>query len=44
MTYALLQENTDPAAADHALCSLLELCPDDREARHNLNLLRRKAV
>jgi hypothetical protein len=37
-----LQEGTDPAGAERALAAVLALDPDNAEARHNLDLLRRR--
>jgi tetratricopeptide (TPR) repeat protein len=39
LSYVLLQEGTDAAAAEQALRDLLVLAPGDAEARHNLAVL-----
>ncbi|MGE3808008.1 MAG: tetratricopeptide repeat protein, partial [Gemmataceae bacterium] len=39
LSYALLQEGKDPAAAENALRELLALEPNDPEATHNLQVL-----
>jgi tetratricopeptide (TPR) repeat protein len=39
LSYVLLQEGRDPAAAEQALLNVLALCPDHAEARHNLAVL-----
>jgi glycosyltransferase involved in cell wall biosynthesis/Flp pilus assembly protein TadD len=41
LSYALLQEGADPAAAERALQAVLGLDPGNAEARHNLAVLRR---
>jgi tetratricopeptide (TPR) repeat protein len=40
LTHVLLQEGTDPEAAERALKAVLELEPGNAQARHNLALLR----
>jgi Flp pilus assembly protein TadD len=40
LSYALLQEGADSAAAERALLKVLELDPGNAEARHNLGVLR----
>jgi hypothetical protein len=42
--YVHLQEDCDPAAAEGALRSVLDLDPDNTEARHNLRVLRHRLV
>lgn len=42
LTYVLLQEGKDPAGAERALLALLELDPNDAEAKKNLALLRQR--
>jgi tetratricopeptide (TPR) repeat protein len=42
LSYVLLQEGTDAAAAEQALGAVLALDPGNTEARHNLALLRRQ--
>jgi hypothetical protein len=44
LNYVLLQEGTDPAAAERALAAVLALDPGNAEARHNRDLRRRKAA
>jgi tetratricopeptide (TPR) repeat protein len=39
LSHVLLQEGRELAAAEHALCEILALAPDHREARHNLTVL-----
>jgi GT2 family glycosyltransferase/tetratricopeptide (TPR) repeat protein len=41
LSHAYLQEGTDPDGAEGALLSVLELAPDNTEARNNLAVLRR---
>jgi Flp pilus assembly protein TadD len=40
LSYALLQEGLDFPAAERALHEVLAMAPEDREARHNLAVLR----
>jgi glycosyltransferase involved in cell wall biosynthesis/tetratricopeptide (TPR) repeat protein len=42
LSYVHLQEDRDPAAAEGALRAVLELDPDNKEARHNLGVLRHR--
>jgi predicted O-linked N-acetylglucosamine transferase (SPINDLY family)/GT2 family glycosyltransferase len=42
LSYALLQEGGDPAAAERALLAVLDLDPANAEARHNLAVLRQE--
>jgi thioredoxin-like negative regulator of GroEL len=42
LSYVHLQEDRDPAAAEGALQAVLELDPDNKEARHNLGVLRHR--
>jgi tetratricopeptide (TPR) repeat protein len=42
LTYALLQEDRDLDQAEKALVELVQLVPGDAEARHNLEVLRRR--
>ena len=44
LSYAYLQEGRDPAAAERALLAVLELDPDNAEAKRNLTLLRRSLL
>jgi hypothetical protein len=40
LSYVLLQEGRNPAAAAQALLDVLALCPEHAEARRNLAVLR----
>jgi tetratricopeptide (TPR) repeat protein len=42
LSYVHLQEDRDFAAAESALLAVLELDPDNAEARHNLQVLRQR--
>jgi Flp pilus assembly protein TadD len=42
LSYAFLQEDSDPAGAERALEAVLALEPANAEARHNLALLRHR--
>ena len=42
LSQALLQEGRDWPAAEKALVAILDLDPDNKDARHNLKLLKRQ--
>jgi cytochrome c-type biogenesis protein CcmH/NrfG len=43
LSQALLQEGRDWQAAEQALLDVLQLDPDNKDAQHNLTLLRRRS-